>query len=270
VKRGSATCPCCGYTTPVARIREQLKTQCGGANTATLMAVAMTRTDQQGRSYRLANARDRHAVIRAPDLLGQWDKAHQRSLSLVPHESFSGVEPRRIPVPQYGVNGFRHLFTDRQLLSMVTLCRLTTAIDTNQFATSELATAVRSLLALAVDKQADLGNSLCAWEPIAECPRHLFGKQAISMVWDFAEGVMTGESSGGWGIQIDRMVHILESIGCDWGIGHVENASAIAHPLANDIADALITDPSYYYSVPQASRPRHKPATACSTASIKP
>ena len=25
VKRGSATCPCCGYTTPVARVREQLK-----------------------------------------------------------------------------------------------------------------------------------------------------------------------------------------------------------------------------------------------------
>ena len=31
VKRGSATCPCCGYTTPVRSIREQFKSQCGGA-----------------------------------------------------------------------------------------------------------------------------------------------------------------------------------------------------------------------------------------------
>ena len=31
-------------------------------------------------------------------------------------------------------------------------------------------------------------NSLNGWEPIAQCPRHLFTKQAIPMVWDFAEG----------------------------------------------------------------------------------
>ena len=39
VKRGSATCPCCGYTTPVARVREQFKIRHGGANDARLMCV---------------------------------------------------------------------------------------------------------------------------------------------------------------------------------------------------------------------------------------
>jgi putative DNA methylase len=39
VKRGSATCPCCGYTTPVARVREQLKARRGGANTARLFCI---------------------------------------------------------------------------------------------------------------------------------------------------------------------------------------------------------------------------------------
>jgi hypothetical protein len=34
VKRGSATCPVCSYTTPVARVRVQLKTRRGGANDA--------------------------------------------------------------------------------------------------------------------------------------------------------------------------------------------------------------------------------------------
>ena len=50
VKRGSATCPCCGYTTPVASVREQLKAQNGRADHATLVAVAKTRTGEQGRS----------------------------------------------------------------------------------------------------------------------------------------------------------------------------------------------------------------------------
>ena len=252
VKRGSATCLCCGYTTPVARVREQLKSQNGGANSATLTAIATTQSGQSGRSYRLANARDRHAIKRATDTLAQREQLHRGPLSLVPDERFSGVEPRRIPVPQYGIDGFRNLFSNRQLLAMTTLCRLTTEINADEFPERELATAVRCLLALAVDKQADLANSLCAWEPIAECPRHLFGKQAINMVWDFSEGVPTGESSGSWSIQIDRMVHILNSIGNDWAIGHVENASATSHPLPDDVADAVITDPPYYYSVPYA------------------
>jgi adenine-specific DNA methylase len=42
VKRGSGTCPCCGYTTPVARVREQLKIYHGGANNARLFCIVTT------------------------------------------------------------------------------------------------------------------------------------------------------------------------------------------------------------------------------------
>ena len=58
VKRGSATCPCCGYTTPVARVREQLKARHGGANDARLYCVVTTRDDEQGRFYRLPTEND--------------------------------------------------------------------------------------------------------------------------------------------------------------------------------------------------------------------
>ena len=46
VKRGSATCPCCGYTTPVARVREQFKPRHGGANDARLLCVVTTRAER--------------------------------------------------------------------------------------------------------------------------------------------------------------------------------------------------------------------------------
>lgn len=39
VKRGSATCPCCGYTTPVASLRRQLKSRKGGTADARLLAI---------------------------------------------------------------------------------------------------------------------------------------------------------------------------------------------------------------------------------------
>ena len=53
VRRGSATCPCCGYTTPVTSVRTQFKARRGGAADAKLLCVVTTRAGQRGRSYRL-------------------------------------------------------------------------------------------------------------------------------------------------------------------------------------------------------------------------
>lgn len=47
VRRGSATCPCCGYTTPVAAVRRQLKERRGGADDARLFCVVTTRPGRQ-------------------------------------------------------------------------------------------------------------------------------------------------------------------------------------------------------------------------------
>ena len=52
------------------------------------------------------------------------------------------------------------------------------------------AEAVSVYLAFVLSKQADLANSLCRWEPVAQCPRQLFGRQAIPMVWDYAEEIL--------------------------------------------------------------------------------
>ena len=49
VKRGSATCPCCGYTTPVARVREQLKRRRGGAHDAARLFAVVNNTAQASR-----------------------------------------------------------------------------------------------------------------------------------------------------------------------------------------------------------------------------
>ena len=56
VKRGSGTCFCCGYTTPVARVREQLKARQGGANDARLLCVVTTKEGESSRLFRLATS----------------------------------------------------------------------------------------------------------------------------------------------------------------------------------------------------------------------
>jgi len=37
-------------------------------------------------------------------------------------------------------------------------------------------------------KLTELACSLCAWEPNAECPRHLFGRQVLQITWIFLRG----------------------------------------------------------------------------------
>ena len=144
-----------------------------------------------------------------------------------------GVPSTRLPdralgfrVQQYGMVRWQDLFTPRQLVALTTfsdlvgeamehVCRDAVASglrDDDQplrdggTGARAYAEAVAVYLGFVLSKQADLGNSLCAWEPIAQCPRHLFNRQAIPMVWDYAEGNPLGSSSGAWTVFLDGIV----------------------------------------------------------------
>ena len=257
VKRGSATCPCCGYTTPIARVRAQFKKRHGGSNDAKLLSVVTTKQSETGRFYRLPTERDFLAVKRAAGELEKRKAADNGSLPIVPDEPTppgggSGAG-RAFNQRAYGMDTFADLFTARQLLALTTLVRLVRkAGDKVRSQSNEpsYGDAVQALLSLLPGKQADLGNSLCAWEPNAECPRHLFGRQAISIVWDFAEGVPVGESSGAWEVLVRNTINTLEASGSDWSVGTAQQADATQHPLLSDMAAVLFTDPPYYDAVP--------------------
>ena len=66
--------------------------------------------------------------------------------------------------------------------------------------------AVGVYLAFLVDKLADLSNALNRWEPNAQCPRQLFARQAIPMIWDYAEGNPFSNSSGSWAVLLRNLM----------------------------------------------------------------
>ncbi len=252
VKRGSATCLCCGYTTPVARVREQLKARGGGANHARLMCVVSTRTSEVGRFYRQPKDADLKAVQTAGAELERRMKAHVGPVSFLPDEKLDLRGIRHTWGMIYGQETWTDHFTRRQLLALTTLTRLVEGIAKSTNGDTGFHAAVATCLALNVSKLADLANSLCPYEPVAECPRHLFSRQAVPFTWDFGEGVPIGDSSGSWEVMIERFATILAGIGSDWKESSPQLASATAHPLPDDSASALITDPPYYDAVPYA------------------
>lgn len=172
----------------------------------------------------------------------------------------------------YGIREWQQLFTNRQLVALSTLSALieeTKERVRQDCLASELeegnplrdggtgaaayAEAVAVYLTFALSKQADLGNSFCRWEPIAQCPRQLFGRQAIPMIWDFAEANPLGNSSGGWVTCVEGIskafAKTFEYVAPN-ASGKVHQANAGTQSIS--LNKVVSTDPPYYDNVPYA------------------
>jgi adenine-specific DNA methylase len=256
VKRGSATCSCCGYTTPVARVREQLKARRGGSTDARLFCVVTTHSDEQGRFYRLPTAHDSKAIQKAMMELARQTKQSSGTTSLVPDEKLDIRGIRHTWAMIYGLDSWGDYFTPRQALTLVTLTKLVRRAGERIAQEGEpgLATTVQTCLAFLTDKMADKASSLCRWKATAEyMGGNTFGRQALPMLWDFCEASVLGKVTGDIVSEVEWLEKVLrhcaQSVGGD---GHSEAASATQHPLPSDSANAFITDPPYYDAVPYA------------------
>ena len=170
----------------------------------------------------------------------------------------------------YGLTSWGDIFTDRQLVALGTFSdlvadarelvledALAAGMDDDGIRLADggegaqaYADAVATYLGLAVAKAADLGNSLCRWEPIAQCPRQLFARQAIPMVWDFAEANLFSGSSGSWMVFCEGLAKTLERC---FTLSDLAPAAVVQLNAAGDtrLADGAIvaTDPPYYDNI---------------------
>src|SRR5260221_12562252 len=92
-----------------------------------------------------------------------------------------------------------HLFTGKQLQTMALFCAL--VIEARGKALHDAlndeghANAVATYLAMAVDRVAMTCNSLGRWNPVGEKVQHSFGRQALSMVWDYPEAKFLADAT---------------------------------------------------------------------------
>jgi len=254
VKRGSATCPCCGFTTSITSVKRQLKEKHGGAASARLLVVVIDKQGERGRAYRLPKKTDLKSVKYAAEILENRKLIHNGALSLVPNESTKEYETFVNRGSLYGMNTWGDYFTPRQALSLSILNKyIQSAGDRISFEFDvDFSTAVQTILAISLDRIADIGNSLCRWKPSMEQAINLFGRQAIPMMWDFVETNPISGTAGDIGVTIPNLIRILERESILKRGGQVALSSASSHLLPDDISSAFITDPPYYYSVQYA------------------
>jgi len=255
VRRGSVTCPLCGYTTPVKSLRLQLKSRRGGTADARMMAIRQDNPVSGERCYRLPIAHDLRAAAAAADELAKQKQNWCGKSTLVPEERISLNEIRRLSVPLYGMTEWGDLFTPRQALTLSTLVRFArhAAAEVNKGQNSGLAVAVQTCLSLAISRLADFDSSLCVLNVVGgRGVKNTFARQALPMVWDFMETNPFNEAGANWITGIEALELTIKTEARSQNPGRVERCSATNHPLPSESVQAFITDPPYYDSVPYA------------------
>ena len=98
---------------------------------------------------------------------------------------------------------------------------------------------------------ADFLVASARWKTDAECPVQALARQALPIVWDFAEANPWTEATGSVVSQMNRMADAIESVCIPFkGIGQIQPGDATGHPLPDEAAGVWFTDPPYYDAIP--------------------
>lgn len=190
-------CIMCGETTLDSYIKQE---SMSGKMGATLMAVIAE--GKNGRIYLSPDEEQR--------LVAQCDKPSGSPDQALP------FDPRNIWCVNYGLDTYDKLFTNRQLTALTTFSGLVgeaqklaeadaiaAGLPNDHITLSEggigaraYGEAIGAYLAFAVDREANYSSSLNGWS--GDFIIQTFGRQALPMVWDYAESNPFSNSTGNW------------------------------------------------------------------------
>jgi putative DNA methylase len=259
VSRAKAICPCCGRIVSAERVREQLRSQKGGAAVvfdnsglrrggARLLAVVCTTKNGSGRLYREPRLSDYEAVWKSYCRLMELSSSgRQIDTSPWPDEPLPPKGTLGFRIQNYGMSSWADLFSCRQKLALITISRLI-----KEWAESERGI-LPDLLAITASRLTDFNSSLSRWASNRQTSAATFGRQALPMLWDFCETSPLSGSTGSWRSSTRITLGCLKSQLWSYGYpGSVMLADACELPLPDDSAGIWFTDPPYYDAVPYA------------------
>ncbi|WP_419616995.1 DUF1156 domain-containing protein [Thiolapillus sp.] len=176
------------------------------------------------------------------------------------------ANPRWFSPPMYGMTIYGDLFTPRQLVALTTFSDLVQearekviedacksgwdddgqGLDAGGAGATAYGDAVAVYLAFAVDKLADYNASLVSWSKGRDQAVHVFGRQALPMVWDFAEVNVFAGAAGDLCVSLAGIRRSIESVTpANYGFALQADAASQSFSWKKLIS----TDPPYYDSV---------------------
>ena len=253
---------CCLTNSPIQRDYIQAEGKAGRLSKRLMAIVAL---GSNGRIY-LSPSIDHERIALSADDIPEIDDAKETFLS--------GTTPTRAMVTggvcsAYGLSTWGHLFTSRQIQTLLTFGDLIREIqhvaECDAIAAGRVndhislanggkgarayGEALGVYLAFVIDKLADRGSAICGWDSSREGLRNTFGRQALPMVWDYAEGNPFCSSSGCFDNCIDWVVKVVDLLPAS------ARGIALQHDAQSDagLHNVIVsTDPPYYDNISYA------------------
>lgn len=169
------------------------------------------------------------------------------------------TNPRWFSPPAFGLLGFADLFTNRQLMALTTFSDLVggardrVAADAKESGlppdeAESYANAVRLYLSFGVSNISDDLSSLVSWRSShgTGATRSTFARQALPMVWDYAEANPFADASGDLRSGLVAVAGVLKRLPTPRP-GAVRQMDATSGPASSGLA--VSTDPPYYDNI---------------------
>ncbi len=176
-------------------------------------------------------------------------------------------DPRNFWTISYGLTKYGDLFTPRQLVALTTFSDLVAeaiekcrqdalaagtaddgmGLDAGGTGATAYAQAVGVYLGLTLGRAADYWTANATWESSGGFIAHAFTKQAIPMVWDFAEGNPFSDGTGNWEqTALDWVVRVVREFR-PVANGNVQQHDAQSQSIST--RKVVSTDPPYYDNI---------------------
>ncbi len=230
--RGTITCPCCGNVTNINDVKAQSKK---GGLTPRLLAIIYD--SNSGKDYKLPSQDvEKNAYSSIPKV-----ECPQELLPIDYIQAF--------PLCTWGFSKWGQLFSNRQLYVLNTIISKYLSLKDN-LSDSEYAKSILAFVAIIIDKETDYYNSFCTWHVGRDTLGHLFTKQAIPMVFDYAETNIFSDSTGCFKNMIDWVCrYIVSESANEFYSIFANHSSGDQTQFSNKQLTAVVTDPPYYDAI---------------------
>lgn len=256
------TCLACGSVSDAEKLKKLFRQNQTGER---IVAVVLRHPTKPGKTYRVAQLRDERVFSEARKRLSESRKnlLQEWGLDPIPDESIhtpdeneyqpGGLLYNFTPVLLYGMKKWSDLFNQRQSLALVTFTNSVRKAHLRmleQGYEEQYAKAVATYLGIVVDRLADKNSTLVVYNVVGEKIEHVFGRQALAMVWDYVE--LNPFTDVGWHNMQEWVERVIAHCADLPSPAIVSQFSATSLPYPDNYFDAVFTDPPYYDNVPYA------------------
>ena len=243
MSRTGAACPHCKTIMTMEDIRYE---GCSGRLGVVLTVVVVD--GAKGKEYRPPTDTERKAT----DVTEAQLEALYADIPFgLPNEPIMEDAKRNTWCVPYGLNSWRKLFTNRQLLALGEFVRALRSMP-GQLTDypGEWREALVAMCSPIISRMADRGSAVASWTNNPEKIRSTFARFALPVTWDFSESAPLSDTTGGFVQSIEWVAKVCEHLQRSVEssrIGEGILGSAVASPVKG--VDVIVTDPPYYDAI---------------------